>query len=228
MIVLAAIGLAGASTVEADPFQQRVNATAAVQAAFLKRVDEYMQLHQKLEATLPKLPDEATPQQIDQNQRAMGELVAKARANAKPGDLFTPDMQNVIRRLFADVFKGKAGQDAKKYIHDEPHPVTPEINKRYPDTVPLATMPLRVLAELPKLPEELEYASLKFAVLGDFGDGSQRELETAARFVAAHDAFPFEFVALTGDNLYGSERPQDFAKKFEQPFKPLLDAGVKF
>jgi hypothetical protein len=70
--------------------------------------------------------------------------------------------------------------------------------------------------------------SLKFAVLGDFGDATQREFDTAAEFVKAHDAFPFEFVVLTGDNLYGSERPQDFAKKFEQPFKPLLDANVKF
>jgi predicted MPP superfamily phosphohydrolase len=43
-----------------------------------------------------------------------------------------------------------------------------------------------------------------------------------------HDAFPYELVALVGDNLYGSERPQDFKKKFEDPYKPLLDAGVKF
>ena len=70
--------------------------------------------------------------------------------------------------------------------------------------------------------------SLKFAVLGDFGDASQREFDTAAQFVKAHAVFPFTIVPLTGDNLYGSERPQDFAKKFEMPFKPLLDAGVKF
>ena len=31
-----------------------------------------------------------------------------------------------------------------------------------------------------------------------------------------------------GDNLYGAERPQDFKRKFETPFKPLLDEGVKF
>jgi calcineurin-like phosphoesterase family protein len=35
-------------------------------------------------------------------------------------------------------------------------------------------------------------------------------------------------VILVGDNLYGSERPQDFERKFELPYKPLLDAGVKF
>ncbi len=43
-----------------------------------------------------------------------------------------------------------------------------------------------------------------------------------------YDAFPYELVILVGDNLYGSERPQDFKKKFEIPYKPLLDAGVKF
>jgi hypothetical protein len=137
--------------------QARVNAAAATQAEFLKRVDAYAQLHKKLEAMLPKLPEQATPQQIDQNQRALGVLVAQARAGAKPGDLFTPDMQRLVRRLFIDVFKGEAGREAKRQIHDEPHPITPEINKRYPDVVPLATMPLRVLAELPKLPDELEY-----------------------------------------------------------------------
>src|SRR3954469_18535874 len=74
----------------------------------------------------------------------------------------------------------------------------------------------------------MKEGSLKFAVIGDFGDGSQREYDTAAQFVKAHAVFPFTIVPLTGDNLYGSERPQDFQKKFETPFKPLLDAGVKF
>jgi len=150
-VVVAPVGIDATAT------QRRVDATAASEAAFLKRIDDYMALHKKLAATQPKLPTDATPQQIDRNQRALGDLIAKARADAKPGDFFTPDMQQIIRRLFAQTFKGKAGRDAKNYIHDEPHPVTPEINKRYPDTIPLSTMPLRVLAQLPKLPDELEY-----------------------------------------------------------------------
>jgi predicted MPP superfamily phosphohydrolase len=35
-------------------------------------------------------------------------------------------------------------------------------------------------------------------------------------------------VIMLGDNLYGSQRPADFVQKFERPYKPLLDAGVKF
>jgi hypothetical protein len=70
--------------------------------------------------------------------------------------------------------------------------------------------------------------SLKFAVLGDFGTGSKEQYQLAAQMKQVHDQFPFELVILVGDNLYGSERPQDFKKKFEDPYKPLLDAGVKF
>ena len=80
----------------------------------------------------------------------------------------------------------------------------------------------------PPMPLPNKPDSLKFAVLGDFGTGSTRQYELAEQMVKVHEEFPFELVILVGDNLYGSERPQDFAKKFEMPYKPLLDAGVKF
>jgi hypothetical protein len=70
--------------------------------------------------------------------------------------------------------------------------------------------------------------SLKFAVIGDNGTGDKPEYTLAAEMTAAHGVFPFTMVVMVGDNLYGSERPQDFQRKFEQPYKPLLDAGVKF
>ena len=70
--------------------------------------------------------------------------------------------------------------------------------------------------------------SLRFAVLGDFGTGSRQQYELATQMKRVHEVFPYEFVTLVGDNLYGSERPQDFKKKFEVPYQPLLEAGVKF
>ena len=70
--------------------------------------------------------------------------------------------------------------------------------------------------------------SFKFAVLGDFGTGDRSQYELAARMATLRETFTYELVVLVGDNLYGSERPQDFKKKFEDPYKPLLDAGVKF
>jgi predicted MPP superfamily phosphohydrolase len=70
--------------------------------------------------------------------------------------------------------------------------------------------------------------SLKIGVMGDFGDGSRSQYETAAQMFRTYQKFPYEIVLLTGDNLYGEERPQDFELKFSKPYKPLLDAGVKF
>jgi 3',5'-cyclic AMP phosphodiesterase CpdA len=70
--------------------------------------------------------------------------------------------------------------------------------------------------------------TLKFAVLGDFGTGDRTQMELAQQMAALHERFKYELVVLVGDNIYGSERPQDFKKKFEDPYKPLLDAGVKF
>ena len=70
--------------------------------------------------------------------------------------------------------------------------------------------------------------SFKFGVLGDFGIGSREQYQLAEQMAALHRRFRYNLVVLVGDNLYGSERPQDFRMKFEVPYKPLLDAGVKF
>jgi 3',5'-cyclic AMP phosphodiesterase CpdA len=70
--------------------------------------------------------------------------------------------------------------------------------------------------------------SLRFAVLGDTGTGDRAQYETGAMLARSHAVFPFEFVLMTGDNLYGSERPQDFTRKFELPYKALHDAKIPF
>lgn len=70
--------------------------------------------------------------------------------------------------------------------------------------------------------------SLKFAVLGDFGTGDRGQYQLAEQMAKLHGRFPFEFVITVGDNIYGGERPQDMKRKFEDPYKALLDAGVKF
>ena len=289
------------------PPRTRTRPTVPSSRDFDARVKEYVALHKKLEDSLPKLPKDATPEQIDSHQRALERLVRQARAGAKPGSIFTPDSREVVRRLMAEVFGGPDGAALKASIMDEnPGAIKLTVNGRYPDTVPLSTVPPQVLQGLPKLPEEIEFRfigrhlilmdvhahivvdlienvaaaidpsldmltrisaaaailvlallasgtgttrsaeravagaaplaltlpnkadSLKFAVLGDFGTGSKEQYELGEQMKRVHDAFPFELVTLVGDNLYGSERPQDFKKKFEMPYKPLLDAGVKF
>jgi hypothetical protein len=70
--------------------------------------------------------------------------------------------------------------------------------------------------------------SVKFLVIGDSGTGDRAETETGAQMWRAHSIFPYDFAIMLGDNLYGSERPQDFMAKFERPYKPLLDANISF
>jgi hypothetical protein len=70
--------------------------------------------------------------------------------------------------------------------------------------------------------------SVKFIVLGDTGTGDRAQYEVAEQAVRSHAGFPYTFGILLGDNLYGGEGPSDFVKKFERPYKPLLEAGVKF
>jgi hypothetical protein len=138
--------------------QVRVNPDAQALAAFRTRVDEYFALHKKLEATLPKLSKEAKPDEIDRDQRSLAALVANVRANARPGDLFTPDVQSIVKGILARLFVGADRKKLRASIMDEnPGPIKLTVNGRYPDRVPLANMPTDVLAGLPPLPDELEY-----------------------------------------------------------------------
>ena len=77
-----------------------------------------------------------------------------------------------------------------------------------------------------KLP--LRDKSTRFAVLGDTGTGGREQADIGRLLDVYRQKVKFEFVLLLGDNIYGSERPQDFVRKFEAPYKATLDAGVKF
>jgi 3',5'-cyclic AMP phosphodiesterase CpdA len=70
--------------------------------------------------------------------------------------------------------------------------------------------------------------SAKFAVIGDNGTGERQQFEVAAQMLRVHETFPYSFVIMLGDNIYGGQKAADLVRKFETPYKPLLDSGVKF
>lgn len=136
----------------------RVNPDAALALEFTKRVETYVELHKKAEAAMPALPKEATPQQIDTHQRTLSQQIARLRGRVQPGDIFAKDIRAYFRRQLEGAFAGPEGRKLRDSIMDEnPGPIRLRVNGRYPDTVPLATMPPKVLAALPKLPSYLEY-----------------------------------------------------------------------
>ena len=71
--------------------------------------------------------------------------------------------------------------------------------------------------------------SIKFAIIGDSGRGSKEQHEVAAQMAAFRQRFDFTFVLMVGDNIYeGPATEEDYRLKFEDPYRELLDAGVKF
>jgi hypothetical protein len=157
----------GAPQPSADVQDRPVNPAAATMASFTERADAYLKLQKAEQAKLPKLKEGATPIEIDQHQRALGAAMAKARAGAKQGDIFTPDMQRVARELMQRLFaKTHDRRELRDSVMDEnPTTVRFKVNDRYPDVVPLSTMPPDVLQNLPRLPAPLEYRFVGAALI---------------------------------------------------------------
>jgi hypothetical protein len=88
------------------------------------------------------------------------------------------------------------------------------------------TTPIALAAQQLRLPNQS--GSVKFAVIGDSGEPGSGQRRVAQQMVSWRGRFPFEFVLMTGDNLYGRESERDYERKFAVPYKALLDAGVKF
>jgi hypothetical protein len=76
---------------------------------------------------------------------------------------------------------------------------------------------------LPSIPD-----SVKFAAIGDAGTGDPPQYDIANQMTRLHATFPFDRVIMLGDNIYGGQTASDLTKKFSQPYKALLDMGVKF
>jgi predicted phosphodiesterase len=87
-------------------------------------------------------------------------------------------------------------------------------------------LPLAASAQELRLPNK--DSSVRFAVIGDSGEPGKGQTAIANQMANWRTKYPFEFVLMLGDNLYGTERERDYQKKFEIPYKPLLSANVKF
>ncbi|HYN07666.1 MAG TPA: metallophosphoesterase [Vicinamibacterales bacterium] len=76
------------------------------------------------------------------------------------------------------------------------------------------------------LPKKL--GSLRFAVMGDTGRGDRAQYDTANEMARWREQFDFSFVLMLGDNIYAAGTPENYAARFERPYKALIDAGVTF
>jgi hypothetical protein len=143
-----------------DQSGQRVNADAAVLTDFKARVDKYMTVRKQAAKEVPPLKETDDAAKIKGAKDALATRIIKLNAAAKHGDIFTTAIVAKFRSLLYPELKGDDGRDAKAVLKDDA-PTTAEVpfkvNAKYPDNVPVPTVPANLLIRLPTLPEPLRY-----------------------------------------------------------------------
>lgn len=154
VFLLVTAALAAAAGAQTPP----TNPTAAILAAFTKRVQDYADLRKSVESPEAKPTKTEDPEKLVDAQAQLAQRIRAARAHAKRGDLFTAETRAVFVRLLNPTLRGGDGaENAKAIREDNPGRLPLEVNAPYPKSAPLSIVPPDVLAALPRLPDEIEY-----------------------------------------------------------------------
>jgi hypothetical protein len=126
-------------------------------ADFEERVGAYMKIHKAAESDMGRLSPTSSVQQLDAKKISLADGILAQRSKAAQGDIFTPPIAAEFRRLIAMDLKHRPTR-IKESIRSGEHVIAKvHVNGRYPEGVPLETMPPTLLASFPKLPPELDY-----------------------------------------------------------------------
>ena len=126
---------------------------------FAKRVDNYMKVRKPLADSVGELDPTKSQKEITERGVGLANAIIAARAQAKPGDIFTPEFSALIATLIKQEYSRRPDsvQETRGDQQDELPDFVPKVNQVYPTTYPLATFPATLLPLLPQLPDELEY-----------------------------------------------------------------------
>ena len=160
------IGLPAGRSLAAAPRSQAapVNPHAQAMVEFKKRVDGYLELRKAVTQKYPEVKETGNPAKIHEREVNLGKGIAMARANAKAGDIFGP-LSTYLLKSVEDDWNSRSPADQKAMLSELPKGLILKVNQPYPSNLPLATAPSRLLAQLPMLPEELEYRLLNRRLL---------------------------------------------------------------
>jgi hypothetical protein len=132
------------------------------------RVEDYVKkVHKPAAKKLPPLPEGASAEQIMEHRRGLAAAIRALRSQARPGDLFAPEVQGIVTRIVADALGGPGGAAARKEALAGNPPIDPDrddrmrvklvVNGDYPAAAALSTVPPSVTLTLPLLRKEVEY-----------------------------------------------------------------------
>jgi len=108
--------------------------------------------------------------EIAKRATGLGQAIIAARAQAKPGDIFTPEIATIFATMIKEEYSRRADTvlETREDQQEELPDFVPQVNQIYPTTYPLATFPPALLPLLPKLPKDVEYRVVqKYLVLRD-------------------------------------------------------------
>ena len=140
--------------------QAPVNPLAQAQVEFKKRVDAYLDLRRAIAGKLPEVKETGDPAKISEREKALGKAIATARKTAKAGDVFGPEMSRYLKRILTEDWNSRSAADRQALFEEIPPNLALKVNQAYPTSIPLVTVPPKLLAQLPTIPEELEYRLL--------------------------------------------------------------------
>jgi hypothetical protein len=136
--------------------QAPVNAQAQALVEFKKRVDGYLQVRNAVTKKYPEVKQTGDPAKIHEREVNLGKGIAMARVNAKAGDIFAPVSRQLLKTV-EDDWNSRSPADRKAILAEVPKGLALKVNQAYPPNIALASVPSKLLAQLPILPEELEY-----------------------------------------------------------------------
>jgi hypothetical protein len=138
----------------------KVNPDAKLLQDFQARIEKYTDLQKKLKKQGPPMKETSDPAKINAAQDTLAQNIHAARKDARPGEIFTPEIRQLFRRLMYPELKGPDAPETKEALKEDapaPGSIPLKVNTKYPESQPLPTVPPNLLASLPKLPEGLEY-----------------------------------------------------------------------
>lgn len=126
--------------------------------AFEARVKEYVSMRESIDNKLPKLSKDAKPEEIEAHKMALQKAVQAARASAKQGDLFVPELAAHIREVIKSETPPKVKKEVREtVVESEVKAVPLRVNYPYPDTQEQLEMPPTLLLRLPQLPKQVRF-----------------------------------------------------------------------
>lgn len=135
----------------------RVQVWGQIVTDFSTRVSSYAELRSGLEKGLSALTVTDDPAEIMRAVRALAKRIRVARAEAKQGDIFTPAISGEFRKALLLEMNANTWEAV---MDDNPGRVSRAINRTYPKKKPFSTVPVNILARLPRLPDDIEYRFL--------------------------------------------------------------------